>query len=754
MEKIIAILLTLIISITALGNETIKIVAQETNKIVTEGSKSNSEKNDEIIFDLEEESIELGTKEYVALNYEFKSEGEKILSWESDDESIAIVDRGVVQGKKSGSTKVKVYSNDILLDECEVIVREEKERESSRSYQDYIELNKGTIYTIKNTSKDTIMIYEGYGSNFKVDEIIYSSSGEVESYYKGKGTSIFLGAGKTAKIKVIEGEGIYTTTAKGKYLLLTDGQGDVFKEIKFSNGSYRIKNNSDEAISIGNINGEKIDGYIESDYWGPDFFYSEGGPGSIQPEETAVFSSSAGETVEFYFPKEYKVDVEYSSKPAVDKIILQSDMVYDFSKSLDKSYRLFSSKDEKGEETSFKVEFIEYEEDNDLLNLGYISNYGTTGSGRYTNLEIRKIYGSIIMMLPYGNKEFISKREEKDPLVKQIDLFKDKHYIIKNNTSNDINMSHFSSDINIIAYNDKGSIVDCKSDNFETGYNNRKIIAKGKSKIGGVEDKGFILIPYEGFTVEEIETPVWGNMEIEANKKVKIKNTTGDVTALHGSGMYKYAYKVYSANGKLEYEGDTLASLYLSNILPNQTVEVTLLEGNSASLLMEYSLLPESALKRPIVKSVMMINGNKEIDISKNYVKINKNSKEAKKIRVDVNWNGKKAKEVRLQQGSSYISSEDGNFDIVFGKEFNETDNIYAIAVSQDDKVSTPVLLNTQLKNISNSITGGNDTGSVNLGQVSATTIPEKVPFVGAEKLDINYSNIKFTAQYDEKKEL
>ena len=280
-KKVISILLSLIIVITHLGNETISVIA-EGFKITNDSIHTEiNQNNNEITFNMKEENIELKVDEYKALNYEIKSKEKIKLDWVSTDKSIAIVENGLVQGLKSGKTNIQVYSNSILLDECEVIVKDEGVI-SSKSSVDIISLNLGVAYQIKNTSKDSILIRNT--SNCETDMIYYSNDNKVGSFNRGKGLSLSLSPGESVKVKVtnVNGEGIsgtFNTVDKGKYSISSIAELDLFNEVKFSNGSYKIRNNEKSAIYIGNCGEATTDGYHEKTdkFWGEteicDFIY-------------------------------------------------------------------------------------------------------------------------------------------------------------------------------------------------------------------------------------------------------------------------------------------------------------------------------------------------------------------------------------------------------------------------------------------------------------------------------------------------
>lgn len=81
-----------------------------------------------------------------------------MLNWKSEDENIVEVHNGIVEAKKSGTTTVKVYANNTLLDECKIIVKsniENKEVYTSEK-EDELVLNRGLCYLIKNTSDEEL----------------------------------------------------------------------------------------------------------------------------------------------------------------------------------------------------------------------------------------------------------------------------------------------------------------------------------------------------------------------------------------------------------------------------------------------------------------------------------------------------------------------------------------------------------------------------------------------------------------------
>ena len=621
-KKVISILLSLIIVITHLGNETISVIA-EGFKITNDSIHTEiNQNNNEITFNMKEENIELKVDEYKALNYEIKSKEKIKLDWVSTDKSIAIVENGLVQGLKSGKTNIKVYSNSILLDECEVIVKDEGVI-SSKSSVDIISLNLGVAYQIKNTSKDSILIRNT--SNCETDMIYYSNDNKVGSFNRGKGLSLSLSPGESVKVKVtnVNGEGIsgtFNTVDKGKYSISSIAELDLFNEVKFSNGSYKIRNNEKSAIYIGNSGEATTDGYHEKTdkFWGEteicDFIYDSYYIGSIQSGDSVVLSSSTSGTVNLFYPKEYDLTFEYSSKPAVEKIVIENDMIYNIPDHHEFTYEFFTPRYNYNP-IDYKMEYISYfyfYGKLDTIGAGYTNNNRvypsySTDQTLGSSIDYKKIYGEeLTMVLPYSNKDLVKIREEKRQLLTQIDLSSDSHFIIKNNTSVYLSFG-LSNDrsINMIEYNQEGEIESCISEDASLNEQSIGISPYGKIKISSnVNGNDYILIPSEGFTIEEVETPLWGNMDIVVNESIKIKNNTDDVTAISGSGSTdrenKYKYKIYASNGKLITEETSMYGFSVYDILPNQTIEVTLLEGDSETLCMEYSLLPEEVLNESV----------------------------------------------------------------------------------------------------------------------------------------------------------
>ncbi len=75
-------------------------------------------------------------------------------------------------------------------------------------------------------------------------------------------------------------------------------------------------------------------------------------------------------------------------------------------------------------------------------------------------------------------------------------------------------------------------------------------------------------------------------------------------------------------------------------------------------------------------------------------------------------------------------------------------EDIYAVAVSEDGKYSTPV--KTKIKIVNGNSTADDD--SFTLGNYQVGTAPSWLPFIGGQSFDLNLGKVKFTSRYDESK--
>lgn len=582
------------------------------------------------------------------------------------------------------------------------------------------------------------------------------------------------------KIMITKGDkGRFICPGSHKYSITSSITDTLFYEGRISGGSYEVKHDKEEAIGIGINEGSKIDGY-KTEKWNVgenegrrlnEMYCNDRGV-TIQKDEILLISSSTNAPLEIYVPHEYKNYLKYCKDPAVDKVIMENNKTYEISEKFYDSedikdyIGIFPDKNQYGWDLPFEYEYISFSgEEIVTMNCRDYKSYSPLRT--LTKIIVRKVNGNMTMILPYGHNQTIKIRESKKELIKKLDLTTGKEYDIKNNSE-----YYWNTDSNeynsAISYKDNGEINYMKTENMIAYYGDNEYLGEqyegvnenGRFRVNGstpeyYPEYNYMFIPNEYCTVEEKDTPIWGEMEILKGKEYKIKNTTGQetgVSSLFSENGELYNYTVYSSSGKIIKQEKNKSYIFIEKLLPNETIVITLSNGDSGVVLVEQDLLPSSALKRPIIKSVSMIDNGKEINMIEDLIRIDKNSKESKNIKVDVNWNGKRPKEVRLQQGREYVSSLDGNFNLVLGEKFNIDEGIYAVAISQDDKVSTSVLLNTEIRDTSNSITGGQDSGRIDVGTIDIDSLPEEIPFLGGESVDIRYDNIKFAARFDEKK--
>ncbi len=366
----------------------------------------------------------------------------------------------------------------------------------------------------------------------------------------------------------------------------------------------------------------------------------------------------------------------------------------------------------------------------------------------------------LILMLPYELKDTVKKVST--PVFYKIDVELDKSYEFTNKTKLNQSIiitsyeeaSYFNYDY--ATYDEDNNMVTTKINAGDyRRYYEHSTEPNKKIKLGLQTDVDDIklYLPYESKSnIKTINAPVFEKIKVEKNKNYYFKNNSNGAVIIDKSNTNKYTEFMvvkYDEYGRISYKSDSTsnANTYLDK---GEAVSIKLKDYKDKDVYLHvpYEL---SEKDRPIIKSVKYLKNNGvygTYDISTSIIKVPKTSKDKKSINIVVDWNGKTRKEVRLQQGVRCVTSKDGIFNIVLGDYFDVDEDIYAVAVSEDGKYSTPV--KTKIKIVKGNSTADDD--SFTLGNYQVGTAPSWLPFIGGQSFDLNLGKVKFTSRYDESK--
>lgn len=159
----------------------------------------------------------------------------------------------------------------------------------------------------------------------------------------------------------------------------------------------------------------------------------------------------------------------------------------------------------------------------------------------------------------------------------------------------------------------------------------------------------------------------------------------------------------------------------------------------------------EQDINLPVINNVLLSYNGNDIDLLRKNFNINENDSSIFELKVNIDWKNEELKEIILQQGSNKISLKKETFKLKLTDVFNPEEPIYIMAVSKNGINSVAKRLNLNINTLKEE---NSPQGELKLESITVGETPENTPIIGKTRLGINISKFRYSAIYDNVKDI